>query len=594
MPLRLAASLCLGSSLILSVGPSRALADDLTAPSDSGTGAGTGEPGGAAGTGGAGTPAGQTGGAGTAGTSEADLRHQLEIHSPFFDAGTSVGWTVVPAVDVMGIFTDNILQTHYGRRWDIGTAITPSVAVIGNTPNTQLRLFFAPTLQIYARTPQENSLTQSLQGNATFTVVPDEFFVSAYAFSGVGSTNGFGTAAGLGLGNGAFTPNPAGINAIGVTKDNAQQVYSFSVSPYYVHRFGDIGSVRVGYTAGETLATTFSGFFVPVVAVGNGNNSQHSFNQSENASFSTGEILSRWNNVTVLSANQSYGSGQLSGATSWSATNQTSYAFNQFVSVSGLIGYEESIYPEAQGAAGVNTTGVTWRASTTLTPNPDSQVTFGYGRSYGVSGPYVNANYAVTARTTISANYTATQTTTLQSTQNQVALGEINQYGEYVNRQTGAPLVIGTNNALGIRPGVYNTKTLGAAINTVYDRDTISLTATGQSQQAVSVPTAAFFNDNQPIPTVGSTDTFWTLATYWHHSYTPDLSGTAGVYYTNSSYPGNSPSRSNAFGTILSWQYMFSDKLTGYLAYSFLSRTYSLSSDNVYVDSVVIGLHRSF
>ena len=51
----------------------------------------------------------------------------------------------MPAVDVMGTFTDNILQTHSNRRWDVGTAVTPSVAVIGNTPNTQLRLFYAPT-----------------------------------------------------------------------------------------------------------------------------------------------------------------------------------------------------------------------------------------------------------------------------------------------------------------------------------------------------------------------------------------------------------------------------------------------------------------
>lgn len=533
-----------------------------------------------------------TGGAATAGTNEADLRHQLEIHSPFFDAETgNFAWKVVPAVDVMGTFTDNILQTHSDRRWDVGIAVTPSVAVIGNTPNTQLRLFYAPTVQLYARTPQENSLTQSLNGYASFTVVPDTFYVYASAYAGVGSTTGFG-ANGLGYGTPGFTPNPAGIGAIGVTRQTAQQSYSFSIIPTAMHRFGDAGTLTASYTASATLAETFPGSFLP--SFGSGGTSQHSYSQQEQLQFVSGEAFGRWSDVALLYTNQTYGSGQLSGATQSNATNQLGYAFNQFVTVSGLLGYQEQTYPAAQGAASVSYSGIAYQASTTLTPNPDSQITLGYGRTYNVTGPYVNAWYALTARTTISANYSASQTTNLQSTQNQVALGQINQYGNFVNRQTGAPLVLGANNGLGIRPGVYKTKTLGAGSTTTYDRDWISVTLTGQSQQAVSVPTAENFDFAGPIPTVGSTDTFWTVATYWRHSYSPDLSGTVGLYYSNASYPGRSPSRENSVGTTFSWQYAFSPNLTGYFVYNFYSTNYSLSAQNIYVDTVVIGLHRSF
>lgn len=539
-------------------------------------------------------PAGETGGGGAAagGTNEADLRHQLEIHSPFFDAATgNFAWKVVPAVDVMGTFTDNILQTHSNRRWDVGTAVTPSVAVIGNTPNTQLRLFYAPTVQLYARTPQENSLTQSLNGYGSFTVIPDTFHVYASAYAGVGSTTGFGTN-GLGYGTPGFTPNASGIAAIGVSRQTAQQIYSVSVTPTAMHRFGDAGILTASYSASETIAETFPGSFLP--SFGSGGTSQHSFSQQEQLQFVSGEALGRWSDVVLLYTNQTSGSGQLGGATSSNATNQVGYALNQYVTVSGMVGYQEQRYPGAQGASSVNYSGIAYQASTTLTPNPDSQITLGYGRNFNVSGPYVNAWYALTARTTVSANYSASQTTNLQSTQNQVALGQINQYGNFVNRQTGAPLVLGANNGLGIRPGVYKTKTLGVGSTTTYDRDWISVNLTGVSQQAVSVPTAADFNFGGPVPTVGSTDTSWTVSTYWSHSYNPDLSGTVGVYYTNSSYPGRSPSRSDSLGTTFSWQYIISPNLTGYFVYNFYSTNYSLSAQNVYVDTVIIGLHRSF
>lgn len=128
---------------------------------------------------------------------ESDLRHQLQLQSGFGAAASGGGWTFTPRIMGEEFYTDNVLQSPTDRRWDLVTLATPGITILGDLPNTQVRLTYAPQFRLDATTPQENSVTQQLIGSGQFTIVPDAFYVDARAFAGAapafGGFNGFGT-----------------------------------------------------------------------------------------------------------------------------------------------------------------------------------------------------------------------------------------------------------------------------------------------------------------------------------------------------------------------------------------------------------------
>ena len=185
--------------------------------------------------------------------SESDLRHQLQMQSGFGAASSGGGWTFTPMLSLQEAWTDNILNTTNNRRWDVLTLFTPSIAVTGDVPNAQVRFQYGPQFRLAARTPQENGVTNQLVGTGLFTIVQDEFYVDARAFAG-GSPLGGGFGA-LGPGvtpnfGGLSTSNPLGTT--GLSNQNQVQTTSVSVAPYWLHRFGDTGTAKIGYQINES------------------------------------------------------------------------------------------------------------------------------------------------------------------------------------------------------------------------------------------------------------------------------------------------------------------------------------------------------
>ena len=114
-----------------------------------------------------------------------------------------------------------------------------------------------------------------------------------------------------------------------------------------------------------------------------------------------------------------------------------------------------------------------WGFGATLTPDPDSQISIGYGHQNGFNSLNFNANYALTARTTLSASYYSTVQTQLQQIQSQLNLASINQNGTLVNSQTGQPIFL-NNAALGVQSGLFETRTFSFTATTLLDRDQIA------------------------------------------------------------------------------------------------------------------------
>ncbi|WP_216856509.1 hypothetical protein, partial [Acidisphaera sp. S103] len=115
------------------------------------------------------------------------LQHQLQLANGF-GAPAGGGWTIVPSLNVDEMFTDNVLQQNSPRRWDLVTLVTPGISIAGDLPRLQLKLDYNPTLSLAARTDSQDAISQSLNGTALVTLVPDLAFVDVRALASVQST----------------------------------------------------------------------------------------------------------------------------------------------------------------------------------------------------------------------------------------------------------------------------------------------------------------------------------------------------------------------------------------------------------------------
>src|SRR5205814_2241692 len=98
-----------------------------------------------------------------------------------------------------------------------------------------------------AFTAHQNTVLQDGNAHALVTIVPNALFLDLRGFASVQSTSG------------GFSPT----GPISLSQANQSQTASGSVSPYYVHRFGETGSLRLGYTFNKTVSNTTSQFVAP-------------------------------------------------------------------------------------------------------------------------------------------------------------------------------------------------------------------------------------------------------------------------------------------------------------------------------------------
>ncbi len=287
-------------------------------------------------------------------------------------------WTFSPAIGAQELFNDNIYQTESNRRADLITAITPELDVHGDTPRLNLDLRYAPVLEFYTRTPSADAVAQNLLGTATATLVPETLFVNARALASVqpvgGSLGGL-TDASLspilpdgGLGN---TSLPG---ALALSKENTAQTASVLSTPYVQHRFGTFGTGKVGVALSASSISSGSGF-VPIpgtISAG----TQRQETGEVTAQFQSGEAFGRIRDFVLLDAARSTGTGVLAGAREDTAVNWVGYALNRAVTPFAEFGAENIFY---------NTTpplridDAVWELGVVLTPNPNSQISIGYG-----------------------------------------------------------------------------------------------------------------------------------------------------------------------------------------------------------------------
>jgi uncharacterized protein (PEP-CTERM system associated) len=485
------------------------------------------------------------------------------------------------------MYTDNVLDSATNRRWDLVTIVTPGISIVGDAPNAQVKLSYAPELRDNARTPSENGITQQLIGSGLFTVIPDTFYVDARAVSGEAPTlSGFGALGpGLSLQQSAAS---GGIGTIGLSKQNRTQSTSLSISPYLLHRFGDFGTGKIGYELNQSSFSNGGGV-VPQFFT-SGGSGQHSTTNQAVAQFETGEEFAPYRDLVLASASQGTGTGVNHNSSQKSLTNRLGYLVNREVTVFGELGYESLRFG---GIPPTRIDDMVWGIGTTLTPNPDSSITVSYGHKNGVNSIEFDGSYAITARTRISARYSTGLQSDLQGIQSQLDLADLDSTGQVVDSQTGAPLFIG-NSALGVQSGLFRTKALTLTASTILDRDQINVSILFSQQTTVALgPPVPVTNPLFiPPPPVGQSSQAKTGILTWVHQFSEALTMNSSVSYSTSQTSGAGTQQSLAAS--VSMQYLLSETLAANVRYSYFDRMSATPGQGIFQNLVIVGLTKQF
>jgi uncharacterized protein (PEP-CTERM system associated) len=518
--------------------------------------------------------------------SESDLRHQLQLQTGF-GAAAGGGWTFVPRVSLDEIYTDNVLNTERDRRWDLITIASPGFYLNGDVPNAQVTLSYAPGFQMDARTPQENRITQNLAGTGQFTIIPDAFYVDARAIAGGAPIGGGFGALGTGLTAPTLGPGFGGLGTAGLANRNTVQTTSYSISPYVLHRFGDIGTAKVGYQfnlSSFTQGTSYVPLLFPT-----GNNASTSIINEGVAQFETGERFAPFRDLVAADARLGSGNGINTNSSQYTLVNRLGYLVNHDLTVYGELGYESLNF---NGVPPTRINDAIWGVGATYTPNPDSTITVSFGHQNGENNVGFSGSYALSSRTQLSASYRTGLQTDLQGIAGQLDLAALDSTGRTIDAQTGAPLFIGTG-GIGVQSGLFRVKAFTFAATTVLDRDQFSLSfQLTQTTTVAAAPPGTFIPFGVPAPPVGSTSNARTAYFTWTHQFSADLTLSSTVSYGTSHITptGNQTS----LAATIAMQYLISQTLAANVRYAYFDRTSSTPGQAFYQNLVLVGISKSF
>lgn len=555
-----------------------------------------------------------------------DLQHQLQLVNGL-SAPAGGGWTFLPRVDWQEELTDNALQAHSPRNADLVSLLSPGIGIAGDLPRVTLTFDYAPTLSIYARDGDLNSLTQQMNGLASVTLVPELAYVDLRALAGVQSL--YGGVGGVGtVGGGGATALPqAGIPQVagnGLNRNNEVQTTSFGISPYLLHRFGDIGTGKLGYSLDVTKSNPLSGFASSPLPSG-GANGQTLVTHEENAHFVSGDMLEFVQDTFDADLRQGTSTTGANGATLFDGlpapaststsnraiiTDQLSYQINRDIAVFVSGGHEDITYSN-QGPQSItsvlltpNASGqlvpsafnfanggapaihdLTWSFGTTLTPNPDSSLTVSYGHQNGFNSLTADGHYTITPRTLLSVSYGSTLGSQLENVQNQLNQATANGTGGLANGLTGGQL-FGTTNAFAVVDGVFRTTTLTVGTQTSLDRDIISLNLTLSKQTSANVNSSSTYNSK-------------VASLSWVHQMRPDMTASATFSYAiqdqnSSAVSAGGLGNSTSMAGTLAWQWQLTDTLSTSIRYSFLERQSAVALYDIYENMLILGVTKRF
>ncbi len=524
-----------------------------------------------------------------------NIRAQVNQALGLAPAASTPGLVIQPGLGVQELVTDNVYQVSRPRVADLVTTITPSVLIGADTQRVQASIAYAPNIQLYAVTGQQDQIDHELNAQATVTLVPDWLFLDLRGFATQQSGNG-----GFGSSGTAY-----------YSQQNRNQTTSFSISPTVVHRIGDLLQLRAGYsldyvdqsgnpdygplgTAGldglstAQLAALQQAGLLPSFT-GNSTISHREF-----LTLSTTPGLGRISSTLQLRGEQDTGTGVLDGAYRYEAVDDVAYALNRFVALLGRFGYQDLRY---SGLPPVQVNQAVWGGGLRLAPNPSSAVVVRYGHQDGFDSLFLNATYALTARTRVFAGYSEGLTTDQEQIVDNLAASSVDQYGNTLDSQTAAPLQLG-DDLLGNQNSLYHLRRLSATSVTSYDLDAISLSVLHEKRTLVSSGIGyAGYSDEGTSGTIGWSHTINEITStfasfeYGVHSYGSGLATPAGATGPTAGAVLGNQQVLTLNGSLT---HAFSPTLTGTMQYILTNQSTSGQTQGFLQNVVLAGLRKTF
>ena len=476
--------------------------------------------------------------------------------------GPPPAWSLTPSIGAELRATDNISPGSSTKRSELITSITPGLIATADLARLTGRLSYAPAIRFYARDADSNGIDHNFSGQALATLVEETLFLDLRGFGGVQVLGGGSTAEGT----------------TATSRSDQVQTASFQVSPYVLRRFGDIGTAQLGYTYGYTTQEGDRAFLPGAT--------QPFFESQEITSHTlfgvlrSGQAFGRVSSVLSLNATEYEGTGVLAGGHRRLALVELAYALTRQVAVLVEGGYEDIAFG---GTNPFDVAGPVWAVGVRLNPGPGSQVILRYGRRDGFNSLRLDAGVDVGVRTRLFASYAEQISSSALQAGGLLSSATIDRDGNFVNADTGAPLISPFGGSLfAVQNSVQRTKRGTLGLTQSFERDVVTLLLT--------------YEDRTPITAASGTETFaqegWTAGLSWNRLLTPTLTGNLAGQY------GRSESRGTGSGSVYSVRAGVTQELApglvGSLQFIHLNSEAGLISRRNAQNVVILGLRQSF
>lgn len=478
-------------------------------------------------------------------------------------------WQIRPSLAGQLLYTDNALQGRLGgggRRSDLITSISPSIAASVDTVRLNGTLQYAPIAQFYAEAEGQDRLDHRLNAQAALVLVPGLAFLDARGLANTQSSGG------------GFAPQGNGNqDTIATDRRNRVQTFSTQFTPYIVQRFGGLATAQLGYsyqyTTQQGNERRAPGARLPFFT---------SQEFSSNEAFllaRSGENFGPLALEARLRGTEYTGTGVLSGAHRYSAVAEARYVFVR--GIAGLVegGYEDQRY---SGTPGLRISEPVWSVGARAEPGPASFVIARYGRRDGFNSASVDSSLELFGRTRLDASYSDRLTTIARRAGDLLAATSYDALGNPVDTATGAPVNSG-DSFLALQGSLLRVRRAALSVSQTWPRDSFTVTVVQEQRRPISTaPGTTSFSQR------GTSGSFT-----WAHELTPRTTGIAYVQY--GTFTSSLAGRGDVVTGSLGVSHRLSETLVGNLQYVAISRSAdALGGTGGLQNAVLAGLRKDF
>lgn len=470
---------------------------------------------------------------------------------------------VTPSIGIEEDVTNANFSKPASRDVGLVTTITPGLLIEGHGANANdIILNYQPRINLYADQGDQNEFDQFLNAAGDLTLIPNDLTVAARGYVTQQATSG--------------GVNPGGTTLL--SRSNTTTTQSYSISPTYVHLFDGAGTLDLSYLLSYTRQTGNTAYLV--------NSTTPYFNpsnltaQTETASFHTVPFFDRFDDVISSSTTQDISTGILNQAHQYFFSDTLRYVLLRHLIISGSGGYEDITY---SGIPPTTVHDAMWNVGVEFKPSAVSDIIFRYQHLYGFNAPFLQATYALTARTVLSANYSQFLGTQQQAIGSAVSGSSVNSVGQTVNSTSGSQILV-SNQLLAQQSNLMRQSVASLSTTTTWARDSLSFSLLHDQEKLIAiVPGFAGFSQNSTSASITYT-----------HALRKDLQVTA--YFNDGTlYSAASGAEStNRYSGMVALNYAINRTLTTYAQLVLQNQSLININDTQLQYNLIFGLNKSF